>query len=55
VGTQEGKWDKGCTLRAAGYIFSIERKLKSSNRSRMFVNHRLVSAVKRVDVVSDRM
>jgi hypothetical protein len=33
----------------------MEKKLKSSDRSRMFVNHRLVSAVKRVGVVCDRM
>jgi hypothetical protein len=55
VGTQESRWDRGCTVRPADYIFSMEKKLKSSNRSRVFVKHRLVSAVKGVDVVSDRM
>jgi hypothetical protein len=28
VGTQEGRWDKGSTVRPADYIFSMEKKLK---------------------------
>jgi hypothetical protein len=55
AGTQEGRWDIRSTVRPADYILSMEKKLKSSNRSRMFVNHRLVSAVNRVDFISDRM
>jgi len=55
VGTQEGRWDKGGTVRPAEYIFFCGKEIKLSNRSKMFVKHRLVSVVKRVEVVSDRM
>ena len=54
-GTQEGRWDKGGTVRPVDYVFSMEKGLKSWNLSRMFVHHRLVSTVKRVEIVSDRM
>jgi len=33
----------------------MERKRKSSSGKRIFVHHRIVSAVKRVQFVSDRM
>jgi hypothetical protein len=46
VRIQKGRWDKGGTVRTADYIFSMEKKLKSSNQSRMFVYHRIVSAFK---------
>jgi len=36
-------------------IYSMERKRKSSIGNRIFVHHRTVSAVKRVEFVSDRV
>ena len=56
VGVQEVRWDKGGTVRAEDYIlFLCKRKRKSSVANRTFVHHRLVSAVKRAEFVSDRM
>jgi hypothetical protein len=47
---------KGGTIRAGYYIFlSWKRKRKSSIKNRIFVYHRIVSEVKRVEFVSDRM
>jgi hypothetical protein len=46
----------GTTLTNQNSILEeMEKGLKSSNRSRIFVHHRLVSVVKRVEAVSDRM
>ena len=36
-------------------IYSMERKRKSSIGNRIFVHHRTVSAVKRVEFISDRV
>jgi hypothetical protein len=33
----------------------MEKEIKSSIRNRIFVHHRIVSAVKRVEFVSDRV
>jgi exonuclease III len=56
VGVQEVRWDKGGTVRAGDYIlFLWKRKRKSSVGNRIFVRHRLVSAVTRVEFVSDRI
>jgi len=55
VGVQEVRWDKGGTVRARYYIFSMERQRKSSIGNRNFVHHRTVSAVKRGGFVSDRL
>jgi hypothetical protein len=56
VGVQKARWDKGGTVRAGDYsLFLWKRKLKSSVENRIFVHHRLVSAVKREEFVSDRM
>jgi hypothetical protein len=49
VGVKEVRWDKGGTVKAS----SMEKKRKSSTGNRIFVHHRIVSAVKRVDFVSD--
>ena len=37
------------------YSFSVESKRKSSIGNRIFVHHRIVSAVKRVEFVIDRV
>ena len=56
MGVQEVRWDKGGTVRAGYYIFFLwEMKRKSSIGNRFSVHHRIVSAVKRVEFVSDRM
>ena len=53
VGIQEVRWD---TVRGGDYIFFVwKRKQKSSIGYRIFVHHRIVSVVKRVEFVSDRM
>ena len=53
VGVQEVRWDRGGTVRAGDYFFLWE--IKSSIGNRTFVHHRIVSAVKRVEFVSDRV
>ena len=55
VDVQEVSWDKGGTVRARDYIFLWKRKCKSSIGKRIFVHHRILSAVKRVAFVSNRM
>ena len=46
----------GGTVRARDYNFFLwKRKQKPSIGNRIFVQHRIVSAVKRVEFVSDRM
>ena len=37
------------------YLFLLTRKRKSPNGNKIFAHHRIVSAVKRVEFVSDRM
>ena len=56
VGLQEVRWKTGDTVSVGDYIFFLwKRKRKSSIGNRIFVHHRILSAVKRVDFVSDRM
>jgi len=56
VGVQEVRWDKEGEVRAGGlYSFSMEKKRKSLIGNKIFVHHRILSAVKRVEFVSDRM
>jgi hypothetical protein len=56
VGVQEFRWDKGGTVRAGDYNFFYGK----GNESRQlgtgfFVHQRIVSAIKRVEFVHDRM
>ena len=56
VGVQEVRWDKGGTVRAGDYnLFYGKGNGKSSIGNRFFVHRRIVSAVKRVEFVSDRL
>jgi hypothetical protein len=56
VGLQKVKWDKGGTARAGDYNYSYIK----GNRNQLLVtgflvHHRIVSAVKRVECVNDRV
>ena len=54
VGVQEARWDNGGTVRAGDYsLFLWKKKRKSSVANKIFVHHRLVSAVEREEFVSD--
>ena len=56
VGVQEIRWGNGGTVRAANFNFFLwKMKQKSSIGNRIFVHHRIVSAVKRVEFVGNRM
>jgi len=56
VGVQEVGWDKEGTVRAGDYNFFYgKRKREPSTGNRFFVHCRLVSAVKRIEFVSDRL
>ena len=56
MGVQEVRWDKGGTVRAGDYNFSMEREMKiTSWEQDFFVHQRIASAVKRVEFVSDRV
>jgi hypothetical protein len=61
VGVQKVKRNKGGRVRTGYYIsgyyslFLWKKKRKPSVANRIFVHHRLISTVKRVDFVSDRM
>ena len=56
VGVQEIRWDKGGTVRVCDFIFFYGKgKENYQLKSAFFVHHRIESAVKRVEFVSDRM
>jgi hypothetical protein len=56
VGVQEVRWDKGGTLRAGDYTFVYGKGNESHQLGTVFVLHQtIVSAIKRVEFVSDRM
>ena len=54
VGVQEVRWEKECTVKAEDYSFLYgKRNEKHQLGTRFFVHHRIVSAVKKVEFVSD--
>jgi len=56
VGVQKVMWDKGGTVRAADFNFFYGKGNENRPLGRgYFVHHRIVSTVKRVEFVSDRM
>ena len=56
VGVQKVSWDNGGTVRAGDYNFSYGKGNENHQvGTGFFVHHRIVSAVKRVQFVSDRM
>ena len=50
VGIQEVRWDEGDTVRQ-GITFFMERKENHQLRTGCFLHHRIVSEVKRVEVL----
>jgi hypothetical protein len=56
VGVQGVRWDVGGIVRAGDYIFLSEKGNESHQLGTgVFVHHRIVPGVKRVEFVSDRM
>jgi hypothetical protein len=56
VCVQEVRWDKGGTVRAGDYNFFYGKANENHQLTTgYFVHHRIVSAVKRVGFISDRM
>jgi len=54
VGVQEVRWDKKDSVRNGGYNFFLrKRKRNSSVVNRTFLHQRILSAVKRIEAVSD--
>jgi len=56
VGVQGLRWDKGGTVRAGDYDFFYGKENENHQLGTgFFVHHRIVSAMKRVEFISDRL
>jgi hypothetical protein len=55
VGVQEVCLDKGVILRARDWTFFCGKGNEKCHEQDFFAHHRIVSAVKRVEFVSDRI
>jgi hypothetical protein len=55
VGVQGVRWEDSGTTPAGEYTFCMERGMRTMNWEQGFVHKRIISAVKRVEFVSDRM
>jgi hypothetical protein len=56
VGIQEVRWNRGVTVRAGDYIFFYRKGNENHQMGAgFFVHHRIVSAVKRVEFIRDRV
>jgi hypothetical protein len=54
VVVQEVSWDNGGNVTAGDYIFFCGKE-NENHQQDFFVHHRIVSAVKRAELVNDRM
>jgi hypothetical protein len=55
VGVQEFRWDKGGSISAGIIILSMEKKQKPSIGTGLFVHQRIISAIKTVEFVGNRV
>jgi len=49
------RWDKRGTVRAGFIFYSMGKGIETSIETGVFVHHKIISAVRRVESVSDRM